>query len=112
MQSTKPFLKEQFRKMSALRNAPTDEFACAAIREQWEGILAKVGEQRFAQGVANCVKYKSFFPSVDEFQGQIPENTDSRQRCPRCIGNEGFEYCDIVSGEGRVSRGVRKCQHT
>lgn len=107
---SKPFLKEQFRKLSALRNAPTDEFAVAALVEQWQKILGNVGEKRFADGISNCVRYMSFFPTVGELEDKIP--TDNTERyCPKCRDREGWEDCEVRSMSGTISMGVRKCRH-
>lgn len=76
MQSTKwnSEIKELFKATVARYPSPplADETK-AAYLEDWKGLCAQVGYQRFEEGVKRARSYFDFFPKVSQIKKMVPE---------------------------------------
>jgi hypothetical protein len=65
-------------------------------------LYCEIGHERFVAGVNKIIREGgySFFPSLAEFRGYLPDNPSSRAFCGNC--NEGWLYTTDSVGESAV----------
>lgn len=110
MESTKHFLKEQFRKLTLKANAPSDSVAIAA----WSGIASKLvdsyGEDKFATAVQKWLEQEQFFPAnPNDLRKYLP--SAQVETCPRCRMSEGWLFRDYEGPAGTVKNAAYRCKH-
>jgi hypothetical protein len=111
-------IKEQYKRLTLLANAPKD----AEQINAWIGMAAKlesqVGERRFIRAVDSCLANLEFFPLPVQLKAHVPAGSNrTGERCTRCEATDGYmgpyDFAHPTSGRS-ITGGDgawRKCKH-
>jgi hypothetical protein len=111
MESTKHFLKSEFRKLTLKAGAPADTLAITAWSNIAEKLVEKFGEEKFSRAVQKWLEQEQFFPAnPNDLRKFLP--LAQRDTCPTCSNSEG--WVEIVArhpSDGREYKAFTRCKH-
>jgi hypothetical protein len=107
MESTKHFLKEQFRMLTLKANAPSDSLAILSWSRIAEKLVETFGEGKVRAAVQRWLEQEQFFPAnPNDLRKYFP--SAQRETCPTCLHTEGWAY---IRDERNGRKKVVRCTH-